>query len=169
MRGGGVPWFVFLRTAATSPPLPPLTCKCEVGVVFSLFLLRWPPHHHHHPPLLANARWGCFSVSFSCNSHHVTATTPPCSQTRVGGGSWLFLSRWLPHHHHHPPLLANTRWGCFSLGLFFSSTANPSLAPTASWRGLSMFVWHHEPPPSPQQRGRVVISIYMYMTIPSLI
>jgi hypothetical protein len=180
-RGGGVFQFLSLATAATSPPPPPLARKRELGVVLILFLSRRLPHHHHHPPSLANTRWGCFSISFSCNGRHVTAATPPRSQTR-GGGVFRFLSLATAATSPPPPPLARKRELGVVLGLFFSrrpprhdhpwvttSTTNPSLAPRASRRGLSMFLQHHEPPPSPQQRGRVVISIYMYMTTPSLV
>jgi hypothetical protein len=84
-RGGGVSLFVSLRSAATSPLPPPLARKREVGVFLCSFYSGAPPRHHYHPLSLANASWGWFLVCFSRNGRHVTSTTPPRSQTRVGG------------------------------------------------------------------------------------
>ena len=130
-RVGGGSLFVSPATAATSPPPPPLARKRELGVVPCLFLSRRPPPHHHHPHSLANASWGWFLVRFTCNSRHLTATTPPRSQTRVGGGSWsIFLVTAATRHDH---LWVTT------------STTNPLPRPKSEPEGSSLFVRHHQP------------------------
>jgi hypothetical protein len=152
-RVGGGSYSVSLATAAASPPPPPLARKHEVGVFFNFFLLQRPPRHRRHPPSLANARWGCFSVSFSCNGCHVTATTPPRSQTRVGGGSWsVFLATAatsrppLGDNQHHQPL---PRPKSEPEGFVYVSTAprTPSLAPTAREGGYLYLHVHDHPLP----------------------
>jgi hypothetical protein len=115
---------------ATSPPPPPLTHKCELGVVL---------------------------VYFTHDSRHVITATSSCSQTRGGGGSSFFSlrmtatsppppplahkrevgvvpcsfhSRPPPRHHHHPPSLANASWGCFLV--CFARDGRHITAPTPS-------------------------------------
>ena len=74
---GGVPWFVWLWTAATSPPPPHLARNRELGVVLCLFRSPHPPRHHYHPSR-SHTRGGGGYLFFSLTT---TATTPSRLQT----------------------------------------------------------------------------------------
>jgi len=131
-RGGGGFLLSLLATAVTPPPPSPLARKHEVGVGSCSFPLRRPPHHHHHPLSLAHARWGWFSVLFTCDGRYVTNTTPSRSQTRGGGVSGFVFLGTAAISPPPPPLARKCEVGVVT---FFLLTITAATPPRLQMRG----------------------------------
>jgi hypothetical protein len=116
-RGGGGSLLGSLETATMSQPQPPLTRKCEMGVIPCLVLLGWPPRHNNDLPSLVmtttsphlQTRGGDHSVLGSLGTAAKSQPRPPLARKHEVGVIPCLIPYHITHgsvqlscHDHHP-------------------------------------------------------------------